>query len=85
MYKKFAAYWHKESQLGFSSKIEMPQLGSARLGNFIGKFQLGPITTIYPKENIIKISDLAHVLVDFSQSEKLSVIKPPSDIQFIWK
>ena len=31
---KFASYWHTYCQLGFSSKIEMPQLGSTRLRTF---------------------------------------------------
>ena len=30
----FATYWQKIFQLGFSSKIEVPQLGSARAGKF---------------------------------------------------
>ena len=40
----------KKNQLGFSSKIEMPQLGSAQLG----KFQFNLITTKYvPREEYL--------------------------------
>ena len=45
---KFAANLYKFCQLGFSSKIEMPQLGSAQLG----KFQLELITTNYLQYNL---------------------------------
>ena len=56
--KIFVIFWHtycRNCQLGFSSKIEVPQLGSARLSSELsqlelaraGKFQLELITIIY--------------------------------------
>ena len=60
-------------QLGFSSKIEMPQLGSAQLG----KFQLKLITTvdtICTKLNLGKVAD--HTTINAQPHTRLiSVLK----------
>ena len=78
---KSAAYWHKYCHLGFSSKIEMPQLGSAHnlySSEQLGKFQLKLITTvdtICTKLNLGKVAD--HTTINAQPHTRLiSVLKP---------